>query len=193
MTPVVVDIGARSTGRVVACASATGALGVVALVGAVVAYAGGEAATGAIGLVVGLVLAGIALVAVLNRRAAPRPRELVFEEPGVRWDDPDGTPWAVAWPELGAVRLSRTRERLFHPADSSVRKTRVRFDLLPADPAGFRASHPDLAHLARADGTYRLPLGDSAGVVRAVERGVLGFAPHLWRGVQDEGVATALA
>lgn len=193
MTRVVVDIGARSTRRVVACASATGALGVAALVGAVVAHAGGEGAVGVIGLVVGLALTGIALVAVLNRAELSRPRKLVFDDPGVRWDDPRGEPWAVAWPELGAVRLSRTRARFFHPGDSAVRRTGVRFDLLPADPDAFRASHADLAHLAREDGTYRLPLGDSAGVVRAVERAVLGFAPHLWRGVQDEGVATALA
>ncbi|MEV8441315.1 hypothetical protein AB0425_28385 [Actinosynnema sp. NPDC051121] len=37
------------------------------------------------------------------RKRISRPRELVFEVQGVRWDDPAGAPWAVAWQESGAV------------------------------------------------------------------------------------------
>lgn len=192
MTPVVVDIGARDTRRVALGATVAGVLGVLGLAGAVSAYAGGEGVGGTIGLVIGLAFTGIAVAAVVNWKKVSRPRKLVFDAAGVRWDDPRGTPWAVAWPELGAVRLSRTRERVFHPADSAIRKTMVRLDLLPADPGAFRAGHADLAHLARADGTYRLPLGDAARLVRVVERAVLGFAPHLWRGVQDEGAVIGL-
>ncbi|MFE2756597.1 hypothetical protein ACFXGA_31850 [Actinosynnema sp. NPDC059335] len=193
MTPVVVDIGARDTRRVIVGGAVSGALGVVALVGAVSAYAGGEGVGGTIALVIGLAFTGIAPAAVLNWKRVSRPRKLVFEAPGVRWDDPAGAPWAVAWHELGAVRISRTRERVVDPADAVLRKTMVRLDLLPADPRGFRARHADMAHLAREDGAYRLPLGDAAALVPVVERAVLGFAPALYRGVQDEGFTVGLS
>ncbi|MGW4112898.1 hypothetical protein ACWEFJ_18665 [Actinosynnema sp. NPDC004786] len=193
MTPVVVDIGARDTRRVIVGGAVSGALGVVALVGAVSAYAGGEGVGGTIALVIGLAFTGIAAAAVLNWKRVSRPRKLVFEAPGVRWDDPAGAPWAVAWHELGAVRISRTRERVVDPADAVLRKTMVRLDLLPADPRGFRARHADMAHLAREDGAYRLPLGDAAALVPVVERAVLGFAPALYRGVQDEGFTVGLS
>ncbi|GAB2983795.1 hypothetical protein [Saccharothrix stipae] len=193
MTPVVIDIGRRDVRRVLIGGAVAGVLGVAALVGAVTAYADGEGVGGTIGLVIGLAFTGITVGAIVNRKKISRPRKLVFEAAGVRWDDPAGAPWAVAWPELGAVRVSRTRERVFHPADSVVRKTMVRVDLLPADPPTFQARHADMAHLARHDGGYRLPLGDAAGLVRVVEGAVLGFAPQLYRGVQDEGSAVGLS
>jgi hypothetical protein len=193
MTPVVIDIGRRDVRRVLIGGAVAGVLGVAALVGAVTAYADGEGVGGTIGLVIGLAFTGITLGAIVNRKRISRPRKLVLEAPGVRWDDPAGAPWAVAWQELGAVRISRTRERVFHPADSVVRKTMVRLDLLPADPPAFQARHADMAHLARQDGAYRLPLGDAAGVVRVIEGAVLGFAPHLYRGVQDEGFVVGLS
>ncbi|MER5260641.1 hypothetical protein ABTZ99_00995 [Actinosynnema sp. NPDC002837] len=192
-TPVVVDIGTRDTRRVIIGGVVAGGLGVLALVGAVSAYADGEGVGGTIALVIGLAFTGIALGAVLNWKKISRPRKLVFEAPGVRWDDPQGAPWAVAWHELGAVRISRTRERVVNPADAVLRKTMVRLDLLPADHQAFRDRHADMAHLAREDGAYRLPLGDAAALVPVVERAVLGFAPHLYRGVQDEGFTVGLS
>ncbi|MEU4441797.1 hypothetical protein AB0K14_16995 [Actinosynnema sp. NPDC050801] len=193
MTPVMIDIGGRDVRRVLIGGAVAGVLGVAALVGAVTAYADGEGVGGTIGLVIGLAFTGITVGAIVNRKRISRPRKLVFETAGVRWDDPAGAPWAVAWPELGAVRISRTRERVFHPADSVVRKTMVRVDLLPADPPTFQARHTDMAHLARHDGAYRLPLGDAAGLVRVVEGAVRGFAPQLYRGVQDEGSVMGLS
>jgi hypothetical protein len=171
----------------------SGVLGVLALVGAVGAYSGGEGVGGTIALVIGLAFTGIAVGAVVNWKKISRPRKLVFEAPGVRWDDPAGAPWAVAWQELGAVRISRTRERVVNPADAIVRRTMVRLDLLPADQDAFRARHADMAHLAREDGAYRLSLGDAAALIPVVERAVLGFAPHLYRGVQDEGFTVGLS
>ncbi|MCC8245883.1 hypothetical protein [Saccharothrix luteola] len=193
MTPVVIDIGRRDVRRVLIGGAVAGALGVAALVGAVTAYADGEGVGGTIGLVIGLAFTGITFGAIVNWKKISRPRKLVLELPGVRWDDPAGAPWAVAWPELGGVRISRTRERVFHPADSVVRKTMIRLDLLPADHQAFRDRHADMAHLAREDGAYRLPLGDAAALVPVVERAVLGFAPHLYRGVQDEGFTVGLS
>ncbi|ONI83385.1 hypothetical protein ALI22I_33225 [Saccharothrix sp. ALI-22-I] len=193
MAPVVVDIGTRDTRRVVIGGVVSGVLGVLALVGAVSAYSDGEGVGGTIALVIGLGLTGIAVGAVVNWKRISRPRKLVFEGPGVRWDDPAGAPWAVAWQELGAVRISRTRERVVNPADAIVRRTMVRLDLLPADQQAFRARHADMAHLVREDGAYRLPLGDAAALIPVVERAVMAFAPQLYRGVQDEGFTVGLS
>ncbi|WP_433264435.1 hypothetical protein ACQPZF_35075 [Actinosynnema sp. CS-041913] len=192
MTPVVIDIGTRDTRRVLIGGTVAGVLGLLALFGAFSAYADGSGVGGTIALVIGVVFTGIGVLAVVNWKKVSRPRKLVFEPPGVRWDDPQGAAWAVPWPDLGAVRISRTRERVVQLADALTRRTMVRLDLLPADPAAFRARHPGMAHLVRPDGTYRLPLGDAANLVPVVERAVLTFAPHLYRGIQDEGFTVGL-
>lgn len=192
MTPVVIDIGRRETRRLITGGSIAGVLGVSALVGAVTAYADGEGVGGTIGLVIGFLFTGIALLAIVTWKGVARPRKLVFEAPGVRWDDPHGAPWTVAWHELAAVRVSRTRERVLQPADGVVRKTLLRVDFLPADLRDFEERHPDMAHLAREGGAYRLPLGDATRLVPVVEGAVHRFAPHLYRGVRDEGSTVRL-
>ncbi|MBW4716504.1 hypothetical protein [Saccharothrix obliqua] len=193
MTPVVIDIGARDTRRVLIGGAVAGVLGVLALFGAFSAYAGGSAVGGTIALVIGVAFTGIGLLAVASWKKVSRPRKLVFEPQGVRWDDPQGSPWAVPWADLGAVRISRTVERVVRLSDALTRKTMVRLDLLPAYPGPFAARHPGLAPLARPDGTYRLPLGDAANLVPVIERAVLAFAPGLYRGVQDEGFTVGLS
>lgn len=193
MTPVVIDIGTRDTRRVLIGGTVAGVLGLPALFGSVSAYAGGEPIGGTIALVIGLAFTFIAVAAIVNWKKISRPRKLVFEQSGVRWDDPQGSPWAVPWPDLGAVRISRTQERVVRLADALTRRTMVRLDLLPAHPQAFAARHPGLAPLARPDGTYRLPLGDAANLVPIIERAVLTFAPHLYRGVQDEGFTVGLS
>lgn len=194
MNPVVVDIGSRDTRRVLIGGTVAGGLGVLALVGAVTAFADGEPVGGSIALVIGLAFTGIGVAAVVNWKKVSRPRKLVFEPQGVRWDDPEGTSWAVAWSELGAVQISRTRERVVKLADAVMRKTMVRLDLYPGDP-GFRPRHPEMEHMWEfhtvRDG-YRLPLGDAASLVPVIERAVLQFAPRLYRGVRDEGISVGL-
>ncbi len=192
MTPVVIDIGTRDTRRVLIGGTVAGVLGPAALYGAFSAYRDRQAVGGTIALVIGVVFTGIGVLAVVNWKKVSRPRKLVFEQPGVRWDDPQGAPWAVPWPDLGAVRISRTVERVVQLSDALTRKTMVRLDLWPAHPQTFAARHPGLGRLARPDGSYRLPLGDAANLVPIIERAVLTFAPHLYRGVQDEGFTVGL-
>jgi hypothetical protein len=192
--PVVVDIGARSRRRVLIGSLVAGALGITALFGAVSAFTGGETAGGVIASLVGSLLSGVALLGALSWKRVTRPRLLVFDAAGIRWDDPLGTPWAVAWQELGAVSISRTRERAVKLADAVVRKTLVRLDLFPADPR-FRARHPEMEHMwefHRVREGYRLPLGDSADLIPVVERAMTRFAPQVYRGVRDEGFTLGL-
>lgn len=188
----VVDIGARDGRRVVVGSVVALFLGVSGLVGAVTAFLDGEPVGGSVALVIGLVLTGVALLAVISWKKVSRPRLLVLEVPGVRWDDPEGAPWAVGWQELAAVSVSRTRERVTSPATLLLRRTMVRLDLFPADPHAFRARHPGMAHLTRPDGRYRVPLGDAARLVPVLDRAATRYAPHLYRGVRDEGFTVGL-
>jgi hypothetical protein len=191
----VIDIGARDTRRVLLGGGVAGALGVLSLFGAVSTLAGGEVVGGSIFLVIGLLFTGVAVLAVVNWKRVSRPRTLVFEARGVRWDDPRGVGWAVPWQELGAVSISRTRERVVQLSDALTRRTMVRLDLFPADPRSFRPRHPDMEHLWEQHTVrngYRLPLGDAANLVPVIERAMTQFAPRLYRGVRDEGFTVGL-
>jgi hypothetical protein len=195
MNPVVIDIGRRDTRRAFIGVPILGVLGVVALVGSVSAYSSGEPVGGTIALVIGVVFTGIAVLAVLAWKALTRPRALVIEAQGVRWDDPQGGPWALAWSELGAVSISRTSQRAFGLFSLIFRKTMVRLDLFPVDPARCRAAHPKLESLwefHKVRNGYRFPLGEGAKMVPVLEQGLVQFAPHLYRGVREEGFTIGL-
>ncbi|MBP2338717.1 hypothetical protein [Saccharothrix coeruleofusca] len=192
MDQVVVDIGTRDSRRVVVGGVVALFFGLSGLAGAVIAFRDGEPVGGSVALVIGLVLTAIPVLVLVSWKKVSRPRLLVLEVPGVRWDDPQGTPWAVPWHELSAVSVSRTRERVTSLATLLLRKTMVRLDLFPADPNAFRARHPGMAHLARPDGRYRVPLGDAARLVPVLDRAATRYAPRLYRGVQDEGFTVGL-
>ncbi|GLZ30248.1 hypothetical protein Lesp02_24380 [Lentzea sp. NBRC 105346] len=191
----VIDIGTRDTRRVIIGGAVSGALGIAALVGSVSAFADGEPVGGIIAGLIGVALTGIAVLAIVNWKKVSRPRKLIIEAPGVRWDDPQGTPWAVAWQELGAVSVSRTQERVVQLSDALTRKTMVRLDLFPRDPQRFRATHPHMEHMWEfhtVRNGYRLPLGDAANLVPLLDNSLRHFAGPLYRGVQDEGFTVGL-
>jgi len=193
--PVVVDLGRSATRKVLAGGSVAGVLGILALVGAVSAFADGEPVGGVVAGVIGVVFTGIGLMAVVKWKTISRPRKLIIEPQGIRLDDPQGTPWAVGWQELGAISISRTRERVVQLSDALVRRTMVRVDLHPRDPQRFRPSHPTMEplwELHRVQNGYRLPLGDSAGFIAPLDHGLRTFAPQIYRGVIDEGFTVGL-
>lgn len=195
MDSVVIDVGTRDARRVLAGGVVCAIVGAVAVAEVIRAYAAGEASGVTIGVaVLGLLFLGIAFAAVAGWRVASRPRRLVFEAAGIRWEDPGGAPWAVAWHELGEVRISRTRERVVVDlSDALMRTTLVRLDLVPADPPGFRGRHAGMAHLLREEnGGYRLPLGNSADLIPIIERAARRFAPQIYQGVRDEGFIIGL-
>lgn len=190
-----IDIGTRDTRRVIIGASVAGVLGVLALVGAVSAFVDGEPAGGSIAGVIGVAFTGIAVLAVINWRKVSRPRQLVIEPPGVRWNDPEGVPWAVPWQELGGVAVSRTQERVVQLSDALTRRTMVRLDLFPRDPRRFRATHPHMEHLWEFHNVrngYRLPLGDAANLVPRLDHSLRQFAGPIYLGVRDEGFSVGL-
>jgi hypothetical protein len=193
--PVVVDLGKSATRKVLAGGSVAGVLGILALAGAVSAFADGEPVGGIIAGVIGVVFTGIGVLAVVKWKTISRPRKLIIEPQGIRLDDPQGMPWAVGWSELGAISISRTQERAVQLADALVRRTMVRVDLHPRDPQRFRPAHPTMEPLwefHRVRNGYRLPLGDSAGFIAPIDHGLRTFAPQIYRGVIDEGFTVGL-
>ena len=193
--PVVIDLGKSDTRKVLIGGSVAGALGILALVGAVSAFIDGEPVGGTIAAVIGVAFTFIAVMAVVKWKTISRPRKLIIEQQGVRLDDPQGMPWAVGWQELGAVSISRTQERAVQLADALVKRTLVRLDLHPRDPARFRPAHPTMEPLwefHRVQNGYRLPLGDSASFIAPMDHGLRMFAPQIYRGVIDEGFSVGL-
>lgn len=193
--PVVLDLGASDARKLVIGGAVAGGLGILALFGAITSFASGEAVGGSIAGVIGLVFTGIGVLAVVKFKTVSRPRKLIIEAQGIRLDDPQGMPWAVSWQELGAVSVSRTRERAVELADALVRRTMVRVDLHPRDPASFRPAHPTMEPLwefHKVQNGYRLALGDSAPFVPVLDQGFRTFAPQIYRGVIDEGFSVGL-
>jgi hypothetical protein len=193
--PVVIDLGKNTTRKVLLGGSVAGALGILALVGAVSAFVDGEPVGGSIAGVIGIAFTGIGVMAVVKWKTISRPRKLIIEQQGIRLDDPQGMPWAVAWQDLAAISVSRTQERAVRLADALVRRTLVRVDLHPVDPQRFRPAHPTMEPLwefHRVQNGYRLPLGDSAPMIGPIDHGLRTFAPQIYRGVLDEGFTVGL-
>ena len=127
--PVVIDLGKSDTRKVLLGGSVAGILGILALVGAVTAFVDGEPVGGSIAAVIGIAFTGIGVMAVVKWKTISRPRKLIIEQQGIRLDDPQGMPWAVGGKVLGAVSISRTRERAVQLAEARVKRTLVRMDL----------------------------------------------------------------
>jgi hypothetical protein len=198
---VVVDVGKTAGRQATIGASISGVIGMIAIVSAIAGASDNGGAAIAVGIVGALFLLPVVLVLAMGKQIF-RPRRLVFEPAGVRWDDPQGAPWAIAWHELAAISVSKhTRMRVPMSANDAIARAatekmlgeqaRVRLDMFPAD-AAFGQRHPEMAPLwERQDvsGGYRLPLGSKADLVPVLDQALRTFAPAVYRGVVNtEGV-----
>jgi hypothetical protein len=191
---VVIDIGQTAGRQAGVGAGVAGAVGLIAIYAGLAGEVdgGGEVAA----VVIGVLFLLPALLVVAFAKQVFRPRKLVIEPGGIRWDDPQGLPWAVAWPELAAVSISKhsrmqvpmsANDRLVRAATDKALGERafVRIDLYPAD-AGFAQRHPQMNPLWGRQGVaggYRLPLGNKADLVPVIDRALRRFAPGAYRGV----------
>lgn len=189
----------KTNGRKVIIGSAVaGALGLTALISGIAGAVDGGAGIGAVVIVIGLLLLVLPVATFARRNKVFRPQLLVFEQNGVRWDDPRGAPWAVPWTELSAVAVSKhtpkqvgtetLQDKLVGAASDKIagERAHVRLDLYPADPA-FAGRHPELAHLWERQGVqngYRLPLGSNVKFIPEIAGAMSRFAPGIYRGVQ---------
>jgi hypothetical protein len=189
-SPVVIDVGQTAGLQAVIGSAVAGAIGLLAIVAGLTGEVdgGGEV----VAVIIGVLFLLPAVLTIAFGKLVFRPRKLVFEPGGIRWDDPRGSPWAVAWPELAAVSISKHRalrvnDHLTQAATDKVlgERAHVRVDLFPADP-GFAQRHPQMAHLWNhqdATGGYRFPLGVNTQLVPVIEQAIVRFAPGIYRGV----------
>ena len=99
-------------------------------------------------------------------RASARPRRLVVEHQGLRWDD-KGMTWAVPWYELAGVALARGGEK---PA--------LWLNLVPNDPETFKATYRRVPHNVHG---HWIKLADDLGG-EMLDLALRRYAPQLYRG-----------
>jgi hypothetical protein len=195
--PVVLDVGKDATKKVIIGSSVSGIIGLIAIISGIAGAVEGGGGTRIAVIVVGSLFMLPVVITLAMAKKVFRPRRLVFEPAGLRWDDPQGAPFAVPWSELAAVAISKHTPREVpqdlsgHLAGKAADKiggerAHVRLDLYPADP-GFANRHPEMAHLWERQGVqrgYRLPLGGNANFIPTIAQGMGRFAPQIFRGVQ---------
>ncbi|MFC4591421.1 hypothetical protein [Sphaerisporangium corydalis] len=193
--PVVIDVGAGSKAKAVAACVVAEGIGALSVYAAFTGQVDGGSGVAVAAGVIGALFIAVGLLPVVAWRKITRPRRLVIEQQGIRWDDPRGRPWAVAWHELAGVGVSRTVQRRIRAEDRlTPRKVMVRVDLFPADP-GFRARHPEMEHLwefHRVENGYRLPLGSAPKHIEPIDRGMRTHRPGVYMGVRDEGFVVGI-
>ena len=198
--PVVVDIGKTAGRQAIVGSVVSGSVGAIAIFAGLAGQVDGGGEPIAIGIGV-VFLLPVVLVLAMSKQVF-RPRKLVLEPAGIRWDDPQGAPWAVPWNELAAVSISKhgalqvprsANDRIVDAATDKVlgERAHVRIDLFPAD-TRFGERYPQMAPLwgrQGVQGGYRLPLGNQAGLVPVLEQALVSLAPGIYRGVvATEGV-----
>jgi hypothetical protein len=134
----------------------------------------------------------VAAVFVCFKPRVPSPNRVVLEPAGIRWWNRRSS-WAVAWTELAAVSIvkSKTYPGYGPIVTETYGSVWVRIDLFPGDP-GFHHRHPELAEYWEAAGgkqRYRVPLGQSEAKIHELDNGLRMYAHMRYRGVVDEGLA----
>ncbi|TDC66724.1 hypothetical protein E1200_16230 [Actinomadura sp. GC306] len=179
--PVTVDVGNVHARQMVVGGTVAGAFGLIALAAAVTGNVDGGTGVRITAFALGLLFTLIGVLPLLMWRVAFRPRRLVLDVEGLRWEDPRGIPWAVGWAELSRVTFSFPKPDTGRPGIPPP----VELVLRPAE-ASFRDAHPEMAHLAvetsREPGVvYRLPLGHAQSAVGPIDEALTAFASGLYR------------
>lgn len=138
--------------------------------------------------VVGAPLALIGLAVLVSLPVVLRKRRVVVGPDGFRWDDPKGTPFQLAWPDLSAITLSTGVN-----VSTGGRLTLLRVVLEPRDDAVI-GRHARMATLLRhgdlGDGGgprayWVLPLGDQPKVVQPLSQALSAYSPPgVFRGIR---------
>ncbi|GAB3407970.1 hypothetical protein GCM10027569_20590 [Flindersiella endophytica] len=189
-SPVMIDLAEGQATKSIAVAAICGVIGIVSVLAALLGAVSGGIGGRIVVIVLGLFFLGIAVLVLSKYKMITRPRKLLIEPGGIRWEDPKGAPWAVPWNELAGVAIS-TATKISRGQAITTTRTLVRVDLFPAD-QGFQSRHPQLANLwehSGAKGCYRMPLGAKGDSITAIDNGLRMYAKSLYRGVVDEGIA----
>lgn len=147
-----------------------------------------------LGVATGVGFLLVSVLPLIERKRVFRPRQLVIEQSGIRWDDPRGNSWAVSWGELAAVSLSPRRTAFEADVESLSDKITGRLiDLVTTEWAIWRLDlfladsfvhlHPELRHLWTGD-RFQQPLGHSRRLVQQIDATFRAFQPASYRGVE---------
>jgi hypothetical protein len=189
-SPVMIDLATGTATKTIAVAAICGAIGLAATLAALLGAVSGGLGGRIVVLVLGLIFLALGILPLAKYKTLTRPRKLLIEPGGIRWDDPKGAPWAVPWNELAGVSIS-TATKISRGQAITTTTTLVRVDLFPGD-QGFQSRHPEMAHLWEHSGakqSYRLPLGPKGDSITAIDNGLRMYAQARYRGVIDEGIA----
>lgn len=155
-----------------------GVIGLIVLIAGLTSGSIGAIIGGVIGLLIGV---GVPLA---MRNVFFRPRKLIVDRPGMRWDDPKGNlAWTVGWTELTGVAVSAGEHVV-----GRTTTTLVRVDMWPGQ--GFEQRHPELQRFwqhSGAQGCYRFPLGPTKKYAQQLDGAFRTFAPQLNAGTMSEG------
>ncbi|GAA4204789.1 hypothetical protein [Actinocatenispora rupis] len=191
--PTVLDMGKGNWVMIVLTLVVCGGIGGVAVVSSIIGLASGGPVGGQlVGGAIGTVFLGIGVLPLIMYRRLTRPRRVIIDGYGVRWDDPKGAPWLMPWGDLAAVAVSTATKVSGVGSGLITRRTLVRIDLYPRDASVYHR-HPEMRHLWGVGGVrngYRLPLGPRGAYVPPLDAGLRTFGPAgVYRGVVDEGIA----
>lgn len=193
---IVIDVGSTDGKKAIIGAIVAGSIGLLALISGLVGATDAGGAGSIVAIIFGILFLIPAIFVVIRRDKVFRPRKLVFEPAGLRWDDPRGAPWAIPWSELAHVSINKHKaaegpetvsEKISGAAVEKMLGERalVRLDLYPADPS-YAGRHPELAHLWERQGVqggYRMPLGSNPNFIVTIAQAMARFAPQIYRGV----------
>jgi hypothetical protein len=200
---VVIDVDKANGRKAIIGSVVAGGMGLLAFLSGIMSAFNGGVGGGVAAIVIGLLFLMVPGAVVVKAKKIFRQQHLVFEQQGLRWDDPEGAPWAVPWRELAAVSISKhspmqvgpetVQNKLVGAASDKIvgERAHVRLDFYPIDPT-FAGRHPELAHLWERQGVqngYRLPLGGNVAFIPVIAAAMARFAPSIYRGVHaTEGV-----
>ena len=178
-TPIVIDVAAGNGRTVKQGSIGCGLVGVFFVVVGIVAAINRSTAAALVVGALGLVILGAGLYALLRPQRFVRPRRLVVDATGIRWDDPKGEPWSLRWDELSAVEVSGSGPRDVRMLYAA-RRTDTELISLDLFPRG-DVVHPEMTHLWQYDGLtggWRLPLGSDPGLAQRLDDALQTFDPH---------------
>jgi hypothetical protein len=170
---VTINARAANLGPIILGCGVSGGIGVISVVSVFTGNVSGGTGASVAAFIIGSIFTFIGMLPLLMWRIVFRPRHLILEPEEIKWDDPRGKPWRVAWHELSGVELSI----------GGTRGHGVTIVLMPADIERFQQRHPDMAHLLRGSSPalgYRLPLGPAKRIVAPIDRALRSFARDLY-------------
>lgn len=179
--PVAIDLAGAANSKFIISIAIDGAL--IALMLLRILFSGPALINVAL-LAFGVLAMGVLVIRRLTGAGRFRPRRIIVEPGGIRWEQDSRPEWAVSWNELAAIGVWAGRTTGAGTLSPSIGN--VKIQMYPAD-AGFASRHPQLAAQWQAAGScYQLDLPAVAADTSArLDAGLRGYAGARYRGTMQ--------